>query len=415
MILRWNKHSLNGEPILPASKSISNRFLIIRAVSKKEFAIKNLSDAEDTQNLYYNLQKIQQSKQSLLTIDVGPAGTNMRFLTAFLAFRSGKRYILKGSERMHKRPVAPLVSALRDLGADIEYLEHDGYPPLKIRGVNARKNNVEVDSDTSSQFITALMLIGPDLSEGLEIKLTGEPVSFSYVHMTRKIMEQCGASVTVSNDTISIGNHPYNPQQKYSIEADWSAASYWYAMLALAEEGTLKLSNLHRNSVQGDAILHRWMQPFGIKTTFLDDNAFLKKEPSLSEPVFFKNFLQSPDLAQTFLVLAAAMGIHAKLSGLKTLILKETDRLSAIQNELRKFNIRIRKSNDEIEILPQNFTDRNQELCTYNDHRMAMAMAVLAVKTGEIDIKNPEVVKKSYPHFWKELIRLGFEIIEESS
>lgn len=415
MILRWNKNKLTGEPALPASKSISNRFLIIRAISKKDFIINNLSDAEDTQNLYNNLQKILQSKQPVLTIDVGPAGTNMRFLAAFLAFQAGKEYILKGSERMHKRPVAPLVSALRDLGADIEYLEHEGYPPLKIRGVHAQKNYVEVAASTSSQFITAMMLTAPDFPEGLEIKLTGEPVSLSYIHMTKRIMEQCGAKAAVYEDRIVIENRPYNPKQTYFVEADWSAASYWYGMLAAAEEGALRLRDLREESVQGDAVVHQWMQSFGIKTTFTHEGAYLERGSYPPENFFSGNFLLCPDLAQTFLAVAAVKGIHAKLTGLKTLRFKETDRLNAMQAELKKFGIRMRKSADEAEILPQKIVENSQAIRTYDDHRMAMAMAVMAVKTGEISIENPEVVKKSYPHFWKELTRSGFEIIEESS
>ncbi|MGM0566457.1 MAG: 3-phosphoshikimate 1-carboxyvinyltransferase [Bacteroidota bacterium] len=415
MILRWNKHKLTGEPVLPASKSISNRLLIIRALSKRNFTIENLSDAEDTQNLHGNLQNLQQSKQPVKTIDVGPAGTNMRFLAAFLAFREGEEYILQGSERMHQRPVAPLVSALRDLGADIEYLEREGYPPMKIRGVKAQKNYVEVASGTSSQFITALMLIAPDFPEGLQIKLSGEPVSLSYIHMTKRIMEQCGAKAAVLEDKIVIENRPYDPRQSYFVEADWSAASYWYGMLAAAEEGTLRLRNLPEKSVQGDAVLQQWMQSFGVKTTFTREGAYLEKESSPPENFFSRNFLLCPDLAQTFLVVAAAKGIHAKLSGLKTLRFKETDRLNAMQAELKKFGIRMRKSADEAEILPQKIVDSSQVICTYNDHRMAMAMAVLAVKTGEVCIESPGVVKKSYPRFWIELSRLGFEIIEESS
>ncbi len=415
MILRWNKQSLTGEPLLPASKSISNRLLIIRAVSKKHFSIENLSDAQDTQNLYSNLKFIQQSKQPALTVDVGPAGTNMRFLTAFLAFQEGQEFMLKGTERMHQRPVAPLVSALRDLGADIEYLEHDGYPPLRIRGIKPQKSHVTVASDTSSQFITALMLIAPAFPEGLQIELAGEPVSLSYIRMTGRIMEKCGAEPEISKNKIVIKNHNYHPPESFFAEPDWSAASYWYGLLSAAKEGWLRLKHLPENSVQGDSILHQWMKPFGIKTTFTEAGAYLEKDVTKEKTFFAEDFLLSPDLAQTFLALAAAKGIHARLSGLKTLRLKETDRLTAMQAELKKFGIRMRKTEDQAEILPQKLTGNPETICTYDDHRMAMAMAIMAVKTGEITIENPGVVKKSYPHFWKELARLGFDITEESS
>ncbi len=415
MIVRWNKQCLTGEPELPASKSISNRLLIIRAVSQKSFSIDNLSDAQDTQNLYCNLQRIQQSKSSGVTIDVGPAGTNMRFLTAFLAFQEGQDYILKGTERMHQRPVAPLVAALKDLGADIRYLEHDGYPPLRIRGVKPQKSYVEVSSDISSQFITALMLIAPAFPEGLHIELSGDPVSLSYVLMTEKIMQQCGAKVTLSKNQIVIEPHNYQPPESLFAEPDWSAASYCYGMLSVAEDGWLHIKHLPENSVQGDSILHQWMKPFGINTTFTESGAYLEKVAIPHSPFFSEDFLLSPDLAQTFLALAAVKGIHVRLTGLKTLRLKETDRLTAMQTELKKFGVRMRKSVNEAEILPQKLINSCHTISTYDDHRMAMAMAIIAVKTGEVVIENPGVVKKSYPRFWKELARLGFEIIEESS
>jgi len=297
MILHWNNNALSGSVELPASKSICNRVLIIRALTANPFVIENISTAEDSQNLHNNLERFRQNKKSQLTLDVGPAGTNMRFLTAFLATKPGS-YTLKGTARMHQRPVKPLVNALKQLGADIEYLEKEGYPPLRIHGKEFTGGEVRLPADVSSQFVSALMMIGPNLSKGLEIKLDGDPVSYSYIHMTAGIMKQCGAEVNLHGNEVQIAPAPYHRENSFTVESDWSAASYWYGMLALAGEGGISLPGLEKESLQGDSILGEWMEPFGIRTVFNEEGVSLTK--AKSEPfAFSKDFTLAPDLAQT--------------------------------------------------------------------------------------------------------------------
>ncbi len=408
MILKWNKSALTGKVTLPASKSISNRALIISALSENPFPIENLSGAEDTQNLVKNLELLRQHNDGPLTLDVGPAGTNMRFLTALLSIKPGA-YILKGTERMHQRPVKPLVDALTDLGAEIEYLEKEGYPPLQIKGNALSAKKVKLPADVSSQFISALMMIGPAMDDGLEIILEGQPVSFSYIQMTAAMMSTCGADVEIVGNRIVVKGKPYKREQFYAVEADWSAASYWYGMLALAEEGWITLPGLSKDSLQGDHLLSEWMVPFGVLTEFGDDGVTIRK--TVSEPFTFdKDFTLVPDLAQTFLVVLAAKGYEGRLIGLKTLRIKETDRLEAVKAELKKCGVELRISEDTATIKPQKMLMPASPVQTYHDHRMAMAFAMLAIKTKAIEIQNPEVVSKSYPAFWEELEKVGMEI-----
>jgi|AntRauTorcE11898_2_1112593.scaffolds.fasta_scaffold00222_3 3-phosphoshikimate 1-carboxyvinyltransferase len=411
MKISWKNSALTGTPELPASKSITNRLLIIRALCDTPFTVENISDAADSQNLQDNLQQIQKHSQATLTIDVGPAGTNMRFLTALLAVQPGT-FVIKGSARMHQRPVAPLVEALRQLGAQITYLEKKGYPPLKIEGATLPGNKVTMASDVSSQFISALMMIGPVMPEGLTIVLSGEKVSFSYIAMTQKLMQQCGARLEMAQDTIQIKNSKYHRSSPLRVESDWSAASYWYGMLAIAPQGSLKLNGLKEDSLQGDAVLHDWMKDFGIQTTFAGEAAWLEKNHSQKPAGFSKDFLLCPDLAQTFMALAAALEVHARFSGLRTLRIKETDRLKAMKSELKKFGVQLQISGDQVEIIPQKLIESHQSIKTYHDHRMAMALTMLAVRTGEVIIENPGVVEKSYPGFWKELEKVGFEFCD---
>lgn len=411
MILNWNKKALSGSVDLPASKSICNRVLIIRALTANPFLIENISTAEDSQNLHNNLERFRQDKKSQLTLDVGPAGTNMRFLTAFLATKPGL-YILKGTERMHQRPLKPLVNALKQLGAEIEYLEKEGYPPLRIHGKELTGGKVRLPADVSSQFVSALMMIGPHLGKGLVIKLEGDPVSYSYIHMTAGIMKQCGADVNLHGTEVKIAPVPYYRENSFAVESDWSAASYWYGMLALAGEGGISLPGLGKESLQGDSILGEWMEPFGIRTVFNEEGACLTKVKS--EPfAFSKDFTLAPDLAQTFITLLAAKGYEGKLTGLKTLRIKETDRLKAMKAELLKCGIVLDISTGSASLKPQKLKKPTVPVQTYHDHRMAMAFAMLALKTGTIEIQHPEVVGKSYPTFWKELEKAGMELEEE--
>lgn len=404
--LSWNKKELKGSVNLPASKSIANRLLIIRSLSQHPFEISNLSDADDTQNLKKNLDLILSNQNSSLTLDVGPAGTNMRFLTAFLANRPGE-FVLKGSERMHQRPIKPLVDALKQLGAEITYLEKEGYPPLKIRGKRLIEKEVAIAADISSQYITALMMIGATLPEGLQLKLSEEVVSKDYILMTASLMHLCGALVSFQEHQMRIAPQKYSQTEPIGVESDWTAASYWYAMLALVGKGRLKLIGLKQHSLQGDAVLKEWMKEYGVETVFDEEGAIISCNESKRPAYFEKDFTRNPDLAQTFIVLNAALGIQSRYSGLKTLRIKETDRLLAMQTELAKVGVKLNFSNDEAWMEPSQLHPAKEKINTYHDHRMAMAMAMLTIKTDGIIIQNPEVVSKSYPAFWSEMSKEG--------
>jgi 3-phosphoshikimate 1-carboxyvinyltransferase len=404
--------NLQGEIVLDGSKSISNRALIIRALCGENFHIDHLSTSLDTRLL----QHILASEETVL--DAGAAGTTFRFLTAYLAMQDGSR-ILTGSERMKQRPVAPLVDALRHLGADIEYLEREGFPPLRI---NAQKKmnadaSLKIAAGTSSQFISALAMIALVLPGGLKMELQGEIVSRPYIEMTLKLMGYFGASHAWEGNTLIIPHQPYQPRE-LAVEADWSAASYFYVMAAFSQTCDLRLVGLSKESLQGDAVLPVMMESFGIQTVFQGNSIVLRKSGSPVKPFFEWDFLPCPDLAQSLAVVCAGLGVQGLFSGLSTLRIKETDRIAALQNELAKVQVFLSR-------LPARFSKKSEKefysveglakvqgaptFTTYEDHRMAMAFAPLAM-LGEIQIEEPGVVKKSYPAFWQDLEKLGFVI-----
>lgn len=405
---------MQGEITLPGSKSISNRVLMIRALSGVDFNIKNLASSKDTELL----QGLLSSNAGVL--DAGAAGTTFRFLTALLAMQPGSR-ILTGSPRMKQRPIGILVESLRQLGANIEYLEKDGFPPLRI---NAPKNpgavhRLSIPADTSSQYISALLMIAPNLPEGLTLELEGTVVSRPYIEMTLQLMARFGVRHEWQGKTIRIAHQAYQPKD-FVVEADWPAASYYYAMAAFSEECSLTLNGLFKKSLQGDAVLPEMMEQFGVKTVFGDKSIRLLKSGGELKPYFEWDFLPCPDLAQTLAVVCAGLGMHGLFTGLETLRIKETDRISALQHELAKVQVFLAN-------LPGRFSKKPRkdffvvegkavvEGCpvfeTYEDHRMAMAFAPLAM-FGEIKIENPQVVEKSYPAFCDDLRKLGFSVQE---
>lgn len=404
---------------LNSSKSISNRALIINALCGAEDpaeGLEDLSAAADTRTLLRLLRERPE------VYDAGDGGTTFRFLAAFLALHEGCRE-LTGSARMQERPVGPLVEALRQLGASVEYLSREGYPPLRICGPvrppEAGRARVRMDAGVSSQFISALMLIGPCLPRGLEIVLNGPQVSTSYLEMTRAVMQHFGAVAFRHEDRVLVEPHPYR-LRPLRVEADWSAASYWYAIAALAESAHIVLEGLTDRSWQGDRIVAQMAVPFGVQTAFetLDGRPCARLRATRTggpdEDLLFFNGNDYPDLTQTFVVLCGAFGQRAAFSGLQTLPLKETNRCAALQSELLKVKV-------SFEPLPHdpNFYlasgraqwDAPVRFATYGDHRMAMALAPLAL-LQPIDIENPEVVDKSYPQFWEHLQQAGF-LIEE--
>ena len=406
------KTKLDGLVQLNGSKSISNRLLIIRAISGMELEINNLSTADDTRTMVRLLKN-----QNELILDTGDAGTTYRFLTAYLALKNGKHF-LTGSKRMMERPIAGLVSALRNLGANINYIGKEGYPPLSINTPefhHIKRPELTIPSDISSQYISALLLIAPYLEKGLQLNLEGEPVSEPYIDMTLALMSEFGADINKQFNQLTIEPGKYI-NKKISVESDWSAASYFYAIAALFDGPVnLKLKTLQVYSLQGDSIISKIMRPFGIETIF-DDNGEIeiKKEKTIIPERFDYDFTNCPDLAQTLAVIVAALDIPSKLTGLKTLLFKETDRISALKTELEKFNTQVVASENSLEIIKG--IDKNLDtktlhtVSTYNDHRMAMAFAPLTLIYGNLKMENKEVVAKSYPAFWDDLIKLGFVV-----
>ncbi|MGZ4033441.1 MAG: 3-phosphoshikimate 1-carboxyvinyltransferase [Bacteroidia bacterium] len=406
---------LKGSITLTSSKSESNRALIIQALCHENFEIENLATAQDTETLKQILNSAAVHHPETKH-DVGAAGTTMRFLTSYFATKMGT-HVLTGSERMKKRPIGILVNALRELGATIEYMEKEGYPPLKITGKALRGGQIEMDGSVSSQFISALLLIAPELQNGLVISFKGEITSRPYINMTLKMMEEFRVYGQWHDNSISVSKQNYHVKSdegyKYKIEADWSSASYWYAIAALSEDVDFTIYGLKHPSLQGDAIVADIFTFFGIRTEYIPDGIRITKQRVKDEHFGF-DFSDCPDLAQTVAVVAAALQIPAMFNGLHTLRIKETDRIEALKNELKKLNTEVEMLDDNsIKIIPSARGIKSpQPIQTYDDHRMAMAFAAVAMKSDFLIIEQPDVVKKSYPDFWNDLKSVGF-IVEE--
>jgi 3-phosphoshikimate 1-carboxyvinyltransferase len=400
---------VKGTITLNSSKSIANRVLIIRALCGDSFEIDNLSNADDT----VLLNSLLASDGSIL--DAGAGGTTFRFLTAFLSTREGRTVTLTGSERMQQRPIRLLVDALRQLGADITYLNNDGFPPLLIKGKSLKGGKVAIPADTSSQYISALMMIGPMLRNGLELHLVGEIVSLPYITMTIRIMQYFGAEVVMNGNVIRIGEGQYQ-SKPFFVEADWSAASYFYSIVALSSDASITLNGLEKDSVQGDAVISDIMSPW-VETVFDHQSVHLRKVKQVDvDQMFQYDFIQCPDLAQTVVAAMAFKGINARLNGLKTLLIKETDRVNALHQELNKYGATFTDSGTDEWYLNADSLQSCQQtiplIHTYEDHRMAMAFAPLCLTTSVMYIDEPNVVSKSYPAYWKDLQALGFKVTE---
>jgi 3-phosphoshikimate 1-carboxyvinyltransferase len=398
---------------LPGSKSISNRLLMIRAISGLELHFRNLSDSEDTVLLAKSLGEIKGKRSA--TIDIHHAGTDMRFLTAYLAVTEGE-WILTGSERMKQRPIGELVEALRKLGADIAYTEKEGFPPLKIKGKKLDGGRIEMDGSISSQFISALLMISTTFEKGLDLTLKGEIVSLPYITMTIELLKQFGVFVSfIGNKLITKASEFTLFNENIFIESDWSAASYWYSIVALSEKAEIELLFLEQDSLQADCLLPALYNKLGVKTEYIEKGVRLSKK-TISDIEFKYDFTNCPDIAQTVAVSCLGLGIKADLSGLKTLKVKETDRLVALKNELEKFGAKIEITNDVLKLIPPptlrtpNSTPVTAGIQTYGDHRMAMCFAPLSIKNPKIKIEHPEVVDKSYPAFWDDLEEAGFSL-----
>jgi 3-phosphoshikimate 1-carboxyvinyltransferase len=386
---------------LASSKSESNRVLIINALSGFKGDLKNLSSARDTQTMI----RLLQSQDSVA--DVIDAGTTMRFLTAYFAATNQKK-IMTGTPRMCERPIGILVEALKTLGAEIEYLQKEGYPPLQIHGLNEQKSNeVTIRGDVSSQYISALIMVGPTLPKGLTINLTGELGSIPYIKMTLAQMQDFGVEVEADWDkkVIKVAPQSYVPTS-YQVESDWSGASYWYSIVALStfEDTKVELLGLKESSLQGDSAIVDIMTQLGVKSTFTEGGVLLTKIPAQSSLTW--DFTNCPDLAQTVAVTCVAKGIDATFTGIESLKIKETDRILALQNELGKFGGSLTEvvPNTEYKVSGSGFQFGSADItiATYDDHRMAMAFAPLAMLT-HVTIEEPHVVVKSYPSFWDDI------------
>lgn len=406
--------TLKGTINLTSSKSESNRVLILRELCKDKFELRNLSDSQDTMIMQETLRTDPNNKLVESTFNIGAAGTTMRFLTAYFANKPGRR-ILTGSDRMKERPIKILVEALKQIGADVTYLEKAGFPPIKIVGKELKGGEITLDGSVSSQYISALLMIAPTLPLGLVIKFKGEVASRPYINMTLRMMETFGVVGTWQGNSIAVSSQNYYLKDKpvYEIEADWSAASYWYAMASLSTEVDLTLTGLRNPSMQGDAILPDLFNFFGVKTTFIENGIRLTKSGIITERFGF-DFNDCPDIAQTIAVLCAAHDIQCLCKGLSTLKLKETDRAKALRTELLKLGVDLEIiSDDAARVRPANRTKTiSAPIKTHEDHRMAMAFATLAFSYDEVQIENPDVVKKSYPTFWQDLKKVGFTVEE---
>lgn len=397
---------IRAKPAIPGSKSETNRALILRELYFPELEISGASSSNDSAVLKNCLANFRFKTE----LNVEDAGTAMRFLCAFLAVQKEGTWILDGSTRMRERPIGLLVSALRQMGANIEYLQEEGFPPLKIKGAVLKGGEFEIDSRISSQFISALMMIAPALQEGLILRLKGFSVSAPYIHLTANIMRRLGFKVIVLGDEIKI--KPVENLQPleavFKVEPDWSAASYWFLITLLAQKAEVYLPGFRQFSLQGDSVLSNLFAPLGVDAHFIGPGFRLSKSEAINTNLKL-NLVQNPDLAQSFAVAAASVLKEAHIRGLQTLRIKETDRLAALQKELAKIGADLEIGTDYLKLLKSADTWDEPVFESYKDHRMAMALAPLAL-VNPIVIEDPDVVNKSYPNFWQDLIAAGFKI-----
>lgn len=405
-LIKAPEERLRASVQLPASKSISNRALILNALSYSPYDIQNLSDCDDTEVMVKALNSDSRD------FDIKAAGTAMRFLTAFLSKIVGE-WTITGTERMKNRPIKLLVDALNSLGARIEYMEKEGYPPLRIFGSALLGGEISLAGGVSSQYISALLMIAPLMENGLTLHLEGNIISRPYINLTLQLMEQFGVKATWNGQTIRILPQEYKPI-RFTVESDWSAASYWYSIMALSKNAEIELLGLFKNSLQGDAAGAKLFAQLGVGTTFTDRGVVLKYNGNAVKKLIY-NFVNEPDLAQTFVVTCVLLNIPFRFTGLQSLKIKETDRIEALKTELRKLGYLLTDSNDSI-------LEWNGERCepeadpiiaTYEDHRMAMAFAPAALVLPKgLKVADPEVVTKSYPAYWEDLHKAGFALIE---
>ncbi|MFN3969079.1 3-phosphoshikimate 1-carboxyvinyltransferase [Flavobacterium sp.] len=389
---------------ITGSKSETNRLLLLQALYPN-LVLENTSNSDDSEVM---LNALASSDE---IIDIHHAGTAMRFLTAYFAIQENREVILTGSTRMKERPIQILVEALKQLGADITYEENEGFPPIRIKGKKLTQSKVSLPANVSSQYISALLLIAPKLENGLELTLEGEITSVPYIKMTLALLNEIGVETSFVGNKITVKNLSLFPHPlSLTVESDWSSASYFYAITALSPIGTkITLSSYKQNSLQGDSALEEIYKTFGVETIFESNSILLRKTHNLQPTTYNLQLNNSPDIAQTIAVTCFGLGIGCHLTGLHTLKIKETDRLVALKVELTKLGANISVTNDSLTLEPSSTINENIAIKTYQDHRMAMAFAPLALKVPII-IEEAEVVSKSYPTFWEDLKSIGFQI-----
>lgn len=412
MVIEVNKPNIaiNGVVNLPGSKSLSNRVLMIQALSGLSFTISNLSNSDDTKHLQDALRHINDGTSNL--IDIGHAGTDMRFLTSFLSLKKGS-WILTGSDRMQLRPIGDLVSVLQNLGADVSYKNNEGFPPLVINGSSIKGGSAIINGNVSSQYISSLLLVAPYFSEGLELSLQKNIVSTPYITMTIELMKEFGADVTWNESIITVKPIPYSySKDNYIVESDWSAASYFYSLVALSDEKTsLILNSLFSKSLQADSVCASIYKQFGVESTFEKNQLIITKhQNNISN--FNYDFINCPDITQTLVCTCLGLNIPFYFTGLQTLKVKETDRIVALKNESKKFGFDLNVTDHSIEYIKQQSPGKiiKESIATYADHRMAMAFATLGVVYETISIEDSDVVAKSYPTFWEDLKSIGITV-----
>ena len=400
MIKISSKHkTIYGSIDLESSKSISNRLLIIKALCKTKFRIQNLSNAKDTKILNELLDRFNKR----IDLNCEDAGTALRFLIAFLATKEGI-WRVSGSKRMHERPVKPLIDCLKELGAEIKYLEKGGFPPIEIKSKKLKSKKLSLPGDISSQFISALLLVAPTIENGLTLEITSKVLSKPYIDMTLGLMSEFGIEYSWENNVIKVEQQNYLAKN-IEVENDWSAASFWYSFLALSKSGEVKIPNLYVDSLQGDSVLSSIYLKLGIKTEFNEDSIVLYKTKNIAKELEL-DLSGHPDLALPIIVTCCGLGIKAHLMGLESLKIKESNRLECIKKELEKFNVISSISDSSIKIKEnQKIVQPTSIIESYNDHRIAMSIAPLCMKVDSIKFDNKEVVNKSYPKFWEDFDR----------
>jgi len=389
---------------ITGSKSETNRLLLLQALFSN-ISLANTSNSDDSEVMQKALKRNDE------VVDIHHAGTAMRFLTAYFAVSEGREVVLTGSPRMKERPIKVLVEALQQLGTQISYENEEGYPPIRIKGQKITKYKVSIPANVSSQYISALLLVAPKLENGIELTLVGEITSIPYIKMTMALLNDLNIQTSFEGNVISVSPKHEVDSKLMTVESDWSSASYFFSLAALSNEATISLTSYKQNSLQGDSALVEIYAKMGVKTRFEENKMILVKQTNFKLETLNLDLNNTPDIAQTIVVTCLGLGIGCHLTGLHTLKIKETDRLEALRIEMTKLGANISVTNDSLTLEPATKINSNVKIATYNDHRMAMAFAPLALKVPII-IENAEVVSKSYPDFWVDLSRLGFQTIE---